>query len=602
MRSLVVLVAGLAIALGLGLARTSAAPPPIGSVAAGSQAPAQPSTTAQPGQPTTPVRARRPGEPSPKSTGIIRGQVTVAGTDTPVRRAQVRVAGEMQAGGVTSTDNEGRYEVKELPAGRYTVMVSKGGFTTTAYGQRRPNTPGTPIELSDGQMAERVNIALSRGGVVSGTITDEFGEPLSAVQVTAMRYVFSGGKRRMQPAFSEGGNDRTDDQGSFRLYGLPPGDYYVSAASPWNTNFSAPGTTNTTSNEGYAPTYYPGTPSIAEAQRVTVRSDQEMQNASFALTPARLSRLKGRAVNTQGEPAIGSMVMVSPRDEGGGMSMRMTGMVRSDGSFEVGAMPPGRYTVSVRPMGPPQGDASPPVGRLDVTLSGEDLDNLTLVVGHGAVARGRFDTDTDEPLPFKPQQLRLLVQPADPDEARMGGIGLSRPKVNDDLSFEATGLLGRMLLRFSTDGPQQGAPWRVKAVLRGNEDVTDTGIDFQPGRTIEDIVMMMTQKRTELSGIVTDDRNRPVTDAFVVAFHGDKTRWTTGTRWIRLGRPDTQARFKVTGLPPSDDYFVIAVQNLEDGQWSDPSFLETARDAASRFALREDEKKTLDVKIVQIQP
>src|SRR4051812_13566609 len=100
--------------------------------------PGQP-TTAPPTQPSSapqraPARPLRPGEAPPKGTSVLKGQVMAAGAGSPVRRAQVRAMSmEGRGGGVTSTDNEGRYEIKELPAGRYNVTVSKGGFIQSTF-------------------------------------------------------------------------------------------------------------------------------------------------------------------------------------------------------------------------------------------------------------------------------------------------------------------------------------------------------------------------------------------------------------------------------------------------------------------------------------
>jgi len=70
---------------------------------------------------------------------VIKGQVTAGGTGAPVRRAQVRAMSmEARGGGVTSTDNNGLFEIKDLPAGRHTIMVTKGGFAPAQFGQRRP--------------------------------------------------------------------------------------------------------------------------------------------------------------------------------------------------------------------------------------------------------------------------------------------------------------------------------------------------------------------------------------------------------------------------------------------------------------------------------
>src|SRR5918995_5468454 len=155
--------------------------------------PGLPGQTEQPGPAGAtpqrmPPRPLRPGETPPKGTAVIKGQVTAGGTGAPVRRAQVRaMAMEARGGGVTSTDNNGLFEIKDLPAGRYTVTVMKGGFAQAQFGQRRPGDMGTPIELADGQTAEKVNFVLSRGGVISGTVVDDGGEPVSGTQVAAMR-------------------------------------------------------------------------------------------------------------------------------------------------------------------------------------------------------------------------------------------------------------------------------------------------------------------------------------------------------------------------------------------------------------------------------
>ena len=77
--------------------------------------------------------------------------------------------------------------------------------------------------------------------------------------------------------------------------------------------FMMPGMNNT-EPDGFAPTYYPGTPNLSEATRVTLKAGQEMTGANFALIVARMARVRGRALNSRGEPASGRMVMLMPAD------------------------------------------------------------------------------------------------------------------------------------------------------------------------------------------------------------------------------------------------------------------------------------------------
>ena len=85
--------------------------------------------------------------------------------------------------------------------------------------------PGTPIRLGAGENIERVMLRIPRGGVISGVITDEFGDPALGIPVRAMRFTFTNGERTAYPA----GNVVTDDLGGYRIAGLMPGDYVVSA-------------------------------------------------------------------------------------------------------------------------------------------------------------------------------------------------------------------------------------------------------------------------------------------------------------------------------------------------------------------------------------
>ena len=154
---------------------------------------------------------------------MLRGQILTADTAAPIRRAQVRVASpDARESRVATTDAQGRFEIKELPAGRYTMTASKGGFVSLQFGQRRPSESGTPIELADKQTIDKITIALPRGSVLGGRVTDEFGEPVANASVTAWRYAYTAGARRMMPAQGANGRDTTDDRDTSACSGFRP--------------------------------------------------------------------------------------------------------------------------------------------------------------------------------------------------------------------------------------------------------------------------------------------------------------------------------------------------------------------------------------------
>jgi hypothetical protein len=132
-----------------------------------------------------------PNAQAPKGTGVIRGRVTAADSGTPLRRAQVRLGGtNVRISQVANTDGDGRYDFPNLPAGRYSLTVTKSGYVTLEFGQQRPFEPGKPLDLADGQQIDKVDFTLPRGSVIAGRITDEFGEPVPGVRVQAMRYQY----------------------------------------------------------------------------------------------------------------------------------------------------------------------------------------------------------------------------------------------------------------------------------------------------------------------------------------------------------------------------------------------------------------------------
>ena len=238
-----------------------------------------------------------------RGTGRIRGHVFAADTGQPLRKAQVRaVSPELRENRVATTDASGVFELNDLPAGRYTLTASKGSFVNRSYGQLRPFEPGKPLEIAGAQTIEKVDFSLPRGGVITGRVVDEFGEPTADVQVMPMRAQFVQGRQRVSGA---GRASMTNDIGEYRIFGLPPGQYYVSA-----TLRAAAVMMDVSSDDraGYAPSYYPGTSNMAEAQRVTVGTGQTLSGVNIALVQTRMAGITGTAVDSSGRPLAGGFI------------------------------------------------------------------------------------------------------------------------------------------------------------------------------------------------------------------------------------------------------------------------------------------------------
>lgn len=541
--------------------------------------------TAQSSSPTTGPRGTVTGQQAPTGTAVIRGTVVAADTGSPVRRAVVRaVSFEPADNGVAMTDDQGRFEIRNLVGGRYSVTVSKSGFVPLSYGQRRPNERGTPVEVAAGAIVEKIAIGLPRGGVITGRVMDETGEPLAEARIQILRSQFTPAGRRMVPA---GRGDTTDDQGAFRIYGLPPGDYVVSAtASNQMMVFQGPNGRPLASPEGeqgYAPTYYPGTPSVSDAQRITLAAGQEAAGVTFGMTPTRVSRVSGRVIGGQPGDADESFVMVMREDDSGvrGGMNGGGGMVQRDGTFTVNSLPPGRYTLRVQPRARPEAM----VGVTTVTVAGVDLDGVVIAMQKPGTVTGYIEFEGGRPAGITPAQVR--VQPMTLDMS----FGVGPPRTNDDFTFAITGTTGPTLFRANAQG------WYVKSVEIEGDDVTDTPVTLVHGRDVRGVRILLTQSASSISGAVRDERGNAVLDATVVVFPNDDSKWTFSSRFIGTARPDTQGRFELRGLPAYDSYRIVAVQGLEGMQAYDSEFLSSVRDRAERLALGAGEAKAMDVKL-----
>lgn len=118
------------------------------------------------------------------------------------------------------------------------------------YKQLRPGVAPPPFSVSDREVKERVDISLPPGGIITGRVVDEYGEPVSDVMVSAQRQQFINGASR---PMTVGAPSSSNDIGEFRVYGLAPGDCYVSAAPRGQVNpFDS-----ISDRAGYAQTFYP---------------------------------------------------------------------------------------------------------------------------------------------------------------------------------------------------------------------------------------------------------------------------------------------------------------------------------------------------------
>jgi hypothetical protein len=533
--------------------------------------------------PATPARDARGGA---VATAVLHGRVMSADGKAPIRRARLALqSASLQQTRLASTDLDGRFEFAELPAGRYRLSATKGSYVPTEYSQRRPSQPGTAIELAAGQTIERVEILMSQGAVITGQVLDDIGDPAAFMRVGAMRRVYRDGRPRLEPV---GHVVETNDIGQYRLFGLAPGSYYVAASGTvWSVEASPRSEAPT-----FAPTYYPGTMNVAEAQRVKVDRGEERPGVDLALRPIRAVRVSGTAFDSSGRP-LDSVHLLSLDPIGGvaatgGMGIGAATVVRPDGTFAIGSVAPGEYILAGLARDARTGESES--AGMRVWVAGEEVSGLALVTTAGARVTGRIVTDGGSSPPFGTKEASVATEPVgDVISAFLGGVG----RIADDWSFEVKGVAGRrrVTLRLPSG-------WALKAVLLDGRDVTDEPLDIRGPDPVEGLRVVVTNLTSVIEGQVTDERGRPVKDYSVVVFPPDAARWAGSSRFLGTATPDQYGRYKLSALP-AGEYLAVAVDFLDEGEFGDPEFLEAVRGVATKLTLGDGEAKVLDLKLVK---
>jgi protocatechuate 3,4-dioxygenase beta subunit len=584
------------------------------------QPPPQPTPTAQPQRPQAPPRDRaRPTEPQPEGTAVISGRVAAADTGRPLNRVRVLAsATELRSNRAAMTDREGRYEIAGLPAGKYTITASKGGFVQLTHGQTRPMAPGAPIDIRDAQRIQ-VDFRLPRGGVITGRVVDETGEPMAGVGVRVMRLQMQRGQRELAPV----GMDQTDDRGEYRVFGLTPGEYIVSAEArgalagmaDMAMAFSAGGPggpPGPLARDGpaagiverfvgiagpqveqgdlrLAPTYYPGTVNPAQATRVAVGLSQEVANIDIALQLTPTSTIRGTVVAGGGGGLGRGAVMLNADLAGGrGFARAYSGPIDATGAFTVRNVPPGRYTLTV--IVSTAGDARALYAQQQLTVDGSDLDGLAIVAMPGAILEGIVEYEATAGGQRPSGRLRISAQSIDASSPLERGVAFR---------MEAD---GRFTLDGTPAGPRfirvQDVPrgWRLKSIIVNGRDVADAPIDLQPGQRLTGVRVILTDRATRVSGVVTDDGGRGTAGGAVIVFSANPDDWHPLTRRIGAAQSDQHGRYDVNNLPPGE-YLIAAVGDVERDEWFDPAFLERLRPLAERVLIAEGDAKTHDLRI-----
>lgn len=580
-------------------------------------------------------------------TGFIAGTVVDAASGKGVPGVTIMLArrsGQRGAAVAPSrpvvTDSQGRFFFNRLTAATYGFAASKPGWTDVS-----PMAAQRTVDVGDGDKVTDVKIPLARLATITGAVRDDAGD----VVVGSAMMLFRRAQQNGRASWSPTAQASTDDRGVYRFDGLVPGSYLVCvcdrdpvpfdgtvlttlAAEPIKLMALAARAAKDGSNVAsidntlrtYAPTFYPSSPTVARAERVTVASGEERASVDITAPMVRALRVSGTVIGADGPlNAAGFTLLASGETDEGAVLTRISPMVvQPDGRFDFVNVPPGNYTLRVMwsplmPASGPTGAAlqflgsrapspgemgmampmpgqpapTPKVATTAVSVSDRDVTGLTVSLRPGPTITGHIKMANEAPLPAPQEVTRMLLFLAPLDSMTVSQQStFTQP--SPDGTFRITGITpGRYRVTVSNS---PSAP-STKSIEVGGVDVADLPLDVTNDLT-DVVVTMSPAAMASLRGTVTGTGVAAGLTALL--FPPDRKLWAepvAAVRRFRAAPVSRKGEFTMVSLPVGD-YLLAVVPDAQFVDWQDPDKLEALSRTAQRITMAEGERKTVEVK------
>lgn len=562
--------------------------------------PAQP--TGQPGQ------ANPQGGPGAPAQGAPQ-QNAGAGAAPPTATASIAPI---------TTDDQGRFQIKDLDPGPYRLFAAHNGYTRQEYGQKLLNRPGTVLTLTTGQSMKDITFKLTPAGTVTGRIVDDQGDPLPGINVQVLRSTYdSNGKRTLQAT----ANAKTNDLGEYRIYYVVPGRYYVAAttapsgldalaAQVRSQGVQGLGNDNEVVAPGYVQTYYPNTTDSTRAVAIDVQPGAEISAIHFTMVRQQRFHVKGRIVEvSSGLSPMAAQISLSARNSavtanaldailgayGGGNNYNS-----ADGTFDLRDVAPGSYWLQALAQGQPPAGAPAPASAaaaqlaslttaiIPIEVTGSDIENLTVTTGTGVTIPGRVQIDGAAPAGFTVDRLVMALVPSNGVVTLAAALQQTRPSTEGAFSLEKVNA-GEYRFAIGLMPPTM----YIKSAKFDQADILAAGftvMDKSPGP----LQVVISPKGGQIDGNVLDKDTKPVRGITTVLIP-DRNR---DRRDVYKGAvTDQNGHFTMLGITPGD-YKLFAWEDIEPFSYNDPEVLKKFEDRGQPIHIDESAKEMVDVKLI----
>lgn len=208
----------------------------------------------------------------------------------------------------------------------YQVHASRSGYAQTYYIDGYESIEAEPVHLNPGGSAENIDMILQPGAGFSGTlISEETGLPITSGTVYARHY-YSDTYRNYSTSVLT--------TGDYTFNSLPPGEFAIYAVS-----------------SGYVTEYYPGSPYLADAARITLATGEKKAGYDFELE--RTASISGTVADQASQPYTFGTVYAYQTDRS--FNETYSGNITSpSGQFTLSSLPSGDFYVYAAISGKPK--------------------------------------------------------------------------------------------------------------------------------------------------------------------------------------------------------------------------------------------------------
>lgn len=466
-----------------------------------------------------------------------------------------------------------------------------------------PEGPSTaPVVVAPGSQVENIVLTVRRGGTIRGTITDEFGDPVSGSvividpvrpnqgltgEIIAVAVRYDGGLvagRGLVP---------TDARGRYRVTGLPPGEYLLGVAA--NDGVIARVEVQFQDYGGNlrrlarANVFYPGVPVASRASRIPVSEGTDAANIDLVVRPTPTASINVTiSASRPASEILLYQILLDDRLSVIEKATKLTGTqaVTLDGR-------PGPYRLIASAQAAPGADD---IVRLWSSVDVE-ADTLVPATAHMALEpavqiTGRVIFEGTSPLR---QDAGAWLIPL----TSFPGIGIdldgNRTFTVTSGEFLIEGVFpGRYVIQAGGAERSSKSAYMLKGATLGGRDVLDEPIDLRAGEEIDDVRLTVTERISELSGRVSDAADKPTRDDLVLVFSADKRHWWPGSRRTRIVRPDAKGVYRVRPLPPGPYIVTLVTDPISENDL--PAKLPGLAGTGTRVTIAEGEQKVQDLR------